>query len=154
MDELGKRGLNKKGWKPELVQCMKEAMSNRLPIMSVSAQAEAAKDDVDGFPPTARKRTLGPQMEVVPEPRNRSAGASAPTVPEEDATFIQSNTISRRLLIVISSRDQNVNLFDHGMGGTRKKAMEELQQRHRLEKRNTKSCFSEDTRTYDQQFSS
>jgi hypothetical protein len=88
MDELGKRGLNKKGWKPELVQCMKEAMSNRLPIMSVSAQAEAAKDDVDGFPPTARKRTLGPQMEVVPEPRNRSAGASAPTVPEEDATFI------------------------------------------------------------------
>jgi hypothetical protein len=87
-DELGKRGLNKKGRKTELVQRLKEAMTNRIPILSVTAQAEAAKDDVAGFPTTAKWRTLDPQMEVVPEPQNRFAGARAPTVPEEDAAFV------------------------------------------------------------------
>jgi hypothetical protein len=87
-DELGKRGLNKKGRKTELLERLKQAMTDQVPLMSVQAQEASMKDDLSGFPPTARWRTLETQTEEVPEPHNRFPGARAPTVPEEDALHV------------------------------------------------------------------
>ena len=84
--ELAKRGQPVNGLKAVLLERLKAALQQRLPLLSQADQAACATDDLKGFSPTARWRPLQPIAHMVKE-RQNVVPLCAPTVPEEDAAF-------------------------------------------------------------------
>ena len=86
-DELGKRGLVKRGWKSELVAHLKKAMRDGVLIVDDNAASttniEPSSAELPGFSDGAYWEELIPQSAPVEEPTNPFQ-ARAPTVPEED----------------------------------------------------------------------
>ena len=70
-----------------LLERLKAALQQRLPLLSQADQAACATDDLKGFSPTAQWRLLQPIVHMVKEPQN-VVPLRAPTVPEEDAAFV------------------------------------------------------------------
>ena len=85
--ELAKRGQPVNGLKVVLLERLKAALQQRLPLLSQPDQAACATDDLKGFSPTAQWRLLQPIAHMVKEPQN-VVPLHAPTVPEEDAAFV------------------------------------------------------------------
>ena len=69
-----------------LLERLKAALQQRLPLLSQADQAARATDDLKGFSPTARWRLIQPIAHMVEEPQN-VVPLHAPSVPEEDAAF-------------------------------------------------------------------
>ena len=80
--ELAKRGQPVNGLKVLLLERLKAALQQRVPLLSQADQAARATDDLKGFSPTAQWRLLQPIVHMVKEPQN-VVPLHAPTVPEE-----------------------------------------------------------------------
>ena len=85
--ELAKRGQPVNGLKAVLLESLKTALQQRLPLLSQADQAAHATDDLKGFSPTAQGRLLQQVAHMVKEPQN-VVPLHAPTVPEEDVAFV------------------------------------------------------------------
>ena len=85
--ELAKRGQPVSGLKNVLLERLKAALQQRLPLLTQADQAACSVDDLTGFSPHARWKALVPNDEAVVEPQNVT-GLRAPTIPEDDATFV------------------------------------------------------------------
>eukprot|EP00957_Ditylum_brightwellii_P199562 15212713-Ditylum_brightwellii.AAC.1 len=92
-DELGKRGLVKRGRKPELLAWLRKAMADKVVLVGTnrsnrSRGNNAATDTVPseetpGFAEGSYWEELTPLTDAVEEPQSRFQ-ARAPTVPEEE----------------------------------------------------------------------
>ena len=85
--ELAKCGQPVTGLKNVLLERLKAALQQRLPLLTQADQAARSVDDLTGFSPHAHWKALFPNDESVVEPQNVT-GLRAPTIPEDDATFI------------------------------------------------------------------
>ena len=85
--KLSKRGLDTKGLKNVLLDQLKQAMVDKVPVLLKSDhQGDGEKNS--GFSETAKWKPLKPIEEPVTEPRNVTVTLHAPTIPEEDAAFV------------------------------------------------------------------
>ena len=85
--ELAKRGQQVSGLKNVLLERLKAALQQRLPLLTQADQAVQSLDDLTGFSPNARWKALVPNEESVVEPQNVT-GLHAPTIPEDDAALV------------------------------------------------------------------
>ena len=85
--ELSKHGLDTKGLKNVLLDRLKQAMVDKVPVLSKS-ECQGNGEKISGFSETAKWKPLKPIEEPVAEPENITATLHAPTIPEEDATFV------------------------------------------------------------------
>ena len=96
--ELAKRGQPVSGLKTVLLERLKAALQQRLPLLTQADQAARSVDDLTGFSPHARWKALVPNDKSVVEPQNVT-GLRAPTIPEDDAAFVPQFTTFLRHLI-------------------------------------------------------
>ena len=85
--ELAKRGQPVSGLKNVLVERLKAALQQRLPILTQANQAARSVDDLTGFSPNAHWKALVLNDKSVVELLNIT-GLCAPTIPDDNATFI------------------------------------------------------------------
>ena len=105
--ELTKSGHPANGLKAVLLERLKAALQQRLPLLSQADQAACATDDLKGFSPTAQWRLLQPIVHMIEEPQN-VVPLHAPIVPEDDAAFVPpSMTLWNLLIMLLSSEWQS-----------------------------------------------
>ena len=85
--ELSKRGLDMKGLKNVLLDRLKQAMVDKVPVLS-NSELRSDNERICGFAATAKWKLLKPIEEPVAEPGNIVGTLHAPTIPEEDALFV------------------------------------------------------------------
>ena len=85
--ELAKRSQPVSGLKNVLLERLKAALQQHLPLLTQADQAACSVNDLTGFSPNAHWKALVPNDESVVEPQNVT-GLRAPTIPEDDAAFI------------------------------------------------------------------
>ena len=85
--EQSKRGLDTKGLKNVLLDCLKQAMVDKVPVLS-NSELQSDNEIISGFSETAKWKPLKPIEEPVAEPDNVVGMLHAPTTPEEDALFV------------------------------------------------------------------
>ena len=85
--KLSKHGLDTKGLKNVLLDWLKQAMVDKVPVLSKS-KCQGDGEKISGFSETAKWKPLKPIEEPVAEPENVTVTLCAPKVPEEDATFV------------------------------------------------------------------
>ena len=85
--ELAKHGQPVSGLKNVLLERLKAALQQRLPLLTQADQVACSVDDLTGFSKNACWKALVPNEESVVEPQNIT-GLHAPTIPEDDAAFI------------------------------------------------------------------
>ena len=84
---MAKRGQPVSGLKNVLLERLKAALQQHLPLLTQADQAACSVDNLTGFSPHVRWKALVPNDESVVEPRNVT-GLRAPTIPEDDAAFV------------------------------------------------------------------
>ena len=84
--ELSKCGLDMKGLKNVLLDHLKQAMVDKVPVLS-NSELQSDNKRISGFAATAKWKLLKPIEEPVAEPDNVVGTLHAPTIPEEDALF-------------------------------------------------------------------
>ena len=84
---MAKRGQPVSGLKNVLLERLKAALQQRLPLLTQADQAACSVDDLTGFSPHARWKALVPNDKAVVDPQNVT-GLHAPTIPEDDAAFV------------------------------------------------------------------
>ena len=90
--ELTKRGKSTTGLKAFLLEQLKDAIANHVVIVgNMPGATTTPPDDLRGFAETARWKPLVPVEAVVEEPTNRVSTLHDPTVPVDDASFLQHN---------------------------------------------------------------
>ena len=85
--ELSKHGLDMKGLKNVLLDCLKQAMVDKVPVLS-NSELQSDNEKFSGFAEIAKWKLLKPIEEPVAEPDNVVGMLHAPTIPEEDALFV------------------------------------------------------------------
>ena len=70
-----------------LLERLKAALQQHLPLLTQADQAAHSVDDLTGFSPNACWKALVPNEESVVEPENVT-GLCAPTIPEDTAAFV------------------------------------------------------------------
>ena len=85
--ELSKHGLDMKGLKNVLLDHLKQAMVDKVPVLS-NSELQSDSERISGFAETAKWKPLKPIEEPVAEPDNVVGMLHAPTIPEEDAVFV------------------------------------------------------------------
>ena len=85
--ELAKCSQPVSGLKNVLLERLKAALQQHLPLLTQANQAAHSVDDLTGFSPNAHWKALVPNDEPVVEPQNIT-GLRAPTIPEDDTAFI------------------------------------------------------------------
>ena len=85
--ELSKCGLDTKGLKNGLLDCLKPAMVDKVPVLS-NSELQSDNERISGFAETAKWKLLKPIEEPVAEPDNVFGMLHAPTIPEKDALFV------------------------------------------------------------------
>ena len=85
--ELAKRSQPDSGLKNVLLERLKAALQQRLPLLTQADQAAHSVDDLTGFSPNVQGKALVPNDESVVEPQNVT-GLRAPTIPEDDTAFV------------------------------------------------------------------
>ena len=85
--ELSKCGLDMKGLKNVLLDCLKQAMVDKVPVLS-NSELQSDNERISVFAETAKWKLLKPIEEPVAEPDNVVGMLHAPTIPEEDALFV------------------------------------------------------------------
>ena len=85
--ELSKRGQSTNGLKAVLLDCLKNALEQCLPVLSSASQAACLTDDLTGFSANAQWKLLEPIETAVEEPQN-VVPMTAPTIPINEAAFV------------------------------------------------------------------
>ena len=85
--QLSKHGLDTKGLKNVLLDCLKQAMVDKVPVLS-NSELQSDSEIISGFAETAKWKPLKPIEEPIAEPDNVVGMLHAPTIPEEDALFV------------------------------------------------------------------
>ena len=85
--ELAKHNQPVSGLKNVLLERLKAALQQCLPLLTQADQAACSVDDLTGFSPHVCWKALVPNDESVVELQNVT-GLRAPTIPQDDATFI------------------------------------------------------------------
>ena len=86
--ELSRHGQPVGGRKVVLLERLKMALFQQIPIQSTNNNPQQTMDNLNGFSPNAKWRPLVPMEEAVEEPDNAAPLMHAPTIPVEDAKFI------------------------------------------------------------------
>ena len=95
--ELSRCGQPVGGRKVVLLERLKMALFQQIPIQSTNNNPQQTTDNLNGFSPNAKWRPLVPMEEAVEEPDNTAPLMHAPTIPVEDAKFIpQKHTFAER----------------------------------------------------------
>ena len=76
-----------KGLKNVLLDCLKQAMVDKVPVLS-NSEWQSDNERMSGFVETAKWKLLKPIEELVAEPDNIVGMLHAPTIPQEDALFV------------------------------------------------------------------
>ena len=85
--ELAKRGQPVSGLKNVLLERLKAALQQHLPLLTQADQAVRSVDDLTGISPNAHWKALVSNDKSVVEPQNVTS-LCAPTIPEDDAAFV------------------------------------------------------------------
>ena len=85
--ELSKCRLDTKGLKNVLLDHLKQAMVDKVPVLS-NSELRSDNERISGFAETAKWKPLKPIEEPVAEPDNVVGTLHAPTIPEEDTLFV------------------------------------------------------------------
>ena len=85
--ELSKCGMDTKVLKNVLLDCLKQAMVDKVPVLS-NSELQSDNERISGFAVTVKWKLLKPIEEPVAEPDNVVGMLHAPTIPEEDALFV------------------------------------------------------------------
>ena len=83
--ELSRHGQSVGGRKVVLLERLKTALFQQIPIQSTNNNPQQTMDNLNGFSPNAKWR---PMEEAMEEPDNAAPLMHAPTIPVEDAEFI------------------------------------------------------------------
>ena len=86
--ELSRCGQHVGGSKVVLLERLKMALFQKIPIKSTNNNQQQTMDYLNGFPPNAKWRPLVPMEEAEEEPDNAPPLMHAPTIPVEDADFV------------------------------------------------------------------
>ena len=84
---MSKRGQSTNGLKAGLLDHLKNALEQRLPVLSSASQAAHSTDDLTGFSTNARWKLLEPIVTAVEEPQN-VVPMTTPTIPMNEAAFV------------------------------------------------------------------
>ena len=84
---MSKCGQSTNGLKAVLLDCLKNALEQCLPVLSSASQAAHLTDDLTGFSANARWKLLEPIETAVEEPQN-VLPMTAPTIPIKEAAFV------------------------------------------------------------------
>ena len=84
---MSKRGQSTNGLKAVLLDCLKNALEQRLPVLSSASDAAHLTNDLTGFSANARWKLLEPIETAVEEPQNVFP-MTAPTIPINEAAFV------------------------------------------------------------------
>ena len=85
--ELSKCGQSTNGLKAVLLDCLKNALEQCLPVLSSASQAAHLTNDLTGFSANAQWKLLEPTETAVEEPQN-VVPMTAPTIPINEAAFV------------------------------------------------------------------
>ena len=85
--ELSKRGQSTNGLKAVLLDHLKNALEQHLPVLSSASQAACSTDDLTWFSANAQWKLLEPIETAVEEPQN-VVPMTAPTIPINEAAFV------------------------------------------------------------------
>ena len=85
--ELSKHGQSINGLNAVLLNCLKNALEQHLPVPSSASQAAHLTGDITGFSANAQWKLLEPIETVVEEPQN-VVPMTAPTIPIIEAAFV------------------------------------------------------------------
>ena len=86
--ELSRHGQPVGGRKLVLLERLKMALFQQIPIQSTNNNPQQTTDNLNGFSPNAKWRPLVPMEVAVEEPDNATPLMHTPTIPVEDAEFI------------------------------------------------------------------
>ena len=86
--ELSRHGQPVGGRKVVLLERLKMALFQQIPIQSRNNNPQQTTDNLNGFSPNAKWRPLVPMVEAVEEPDNAAPLMHIPTIPVEDAEFV------------------------------------------------------------------
>ena len=86
--KLSRHGQPVGGRKVVLLERLKTALFQQIPIQSTNNNPQQTTDNLNGFSPNAKWRPLVPMEEAVEEPDNATPLMHAPTIPVEDAKFV------------------------------------------------------------------
>ena len=84
---MSKHGQSTNGLKAVLLDRLKNALEQHLPVLSSASQAACLTDDLTGFSANARWKLLEPIETAVEEPQN-VVPMTAPTIPINEAAFV------------------------------------------------------------------
>ena len=86
--KLSRRGQPVGGRKVVLLERLKTALFQQIPIQSTNNNPQQTTDNLNGFSPNAKGRPLVPMEEAMEEPDNAAPLMHAPTIPVEYAKII------------------------------------------------------------------
>ena len=87
--ELSRHGQPVGGRKVVLLERLKMALFQQIPIQSTNNNPQQTMDNLNGYSPNVKWRPLVPMEEAMVEPDNATPLMHAPTKPVEDAKFVQ-----------------------------------------------------------------